>query len=382
MRPLLLLGCGLLICGCSRAKPVVMPTMKGGAATPAAGDTAVADAPKPPVANASKAGARKLVLDSGDGEAEVFSIAPNALEVAPRFVVEGAGKTQNSFTMARGPEKRNSSDFVVAGVAPQSQPPGSITQALPEGFSALPEFGASSDGWPLRIRGDADAAEMVFVPGGVSAQGINGGPDNAGPEHRVVLDPYYIDLHEVTAAQFEGFRTGVGDKRRIPPLARQAKNPREPALGMSWGDANGYAKWVKKELPTEAQWERAARGLESFVHPWGNGTHVWSRPRVPGQIELVGAFPTDQSPVGAVDMAGNAREWCADFYSDNYYQPKEVKNPTGPKTGGSQSLRVVKGNGPDWSVWARAGVPMSERPVDVGFRCVLVPTAPAPPKKA
>lgn len=384
MRILLLLACGLLVCGCSKAKPVVMPSMKGGAATapaasPAPEEPGAAGA-KPAVAGAKPGGAKPR-LDPAEGESELFSIAPSAQDVAPRYAVEGEGKTHNTFAMKRMPEGKNSSDFVIASAVPPAETLGSITQTLPAGFSALPEYGASSDGWPLRIRGDADAAEMVFVPGGVSTQGVNGGPANAGPEHRVMLDPFYIDVYEVTAAQYEAFRSGVSSKRRIPPLARQSKNPREPALGMSWGDANGYAKWVEKQLPTEAQWERAARGLEGFSHPWGNGVHVWPRTRVPGQLELVGAFPTDQSFCGAVDMAGNAREWCADFYSETYYQPKEAKNPTGPKTGGSQSLRVVKGNGPDWAVWARTGVPMSEHPLDVGFRCVLVPAPPAPAKK-
>ncbi|HEY2253006.1 MAG TPA: SUMF1/EgtB/PvdO family nonheme iron enzyme, partial [Planctomycetaceae bacterium] len=128
---------------------------------------------------------------------------------------------------------------------------------------------------------------------------------------------------------------------------------------------------------TEAQWEKAARGPDGFKYPWGNGPWIWERPRAPGQIDKVASFRGDESPYGALDMAGNAREWCSDWYVEKYYSQllaeggSTARNPTGPRNSGGTNMRVVKGGDPNWLVWARSGVLQNEHPNDVGFRCVL-----------
>ena len=218
---------------------------------------------------------------------------------------------------------------------------------------------------------------MALVPEGVFIQGSNSSVPQAAPEHGVLLDAFYIDLREVTSARYENFREAATEKTRVRRPSRPAKDPQEPVLGVTWAEAHAFSLWAKKDLPTEAQWEKAARGPDGFRYPWGNGPSIWQRLRIPGQIDKVASFRGDESPYGVIDMAGNAREWCTDWYTEKYYNQlmaeasSTARNPTGPKTSGGTNMRVVKGGDPNWFVWARSGVVQSEHPNDVGFRCVL-----------
>jgi formylglycine-generating enzyme required for sulfatase activity len=249
---------------------------------------------------------------------------------------------------------------------------------LPNGFTIVDEAGWSAEGLPHQIRCEKDGSIMVLVPAGSFLQGTNAGPPDTAPEHAVELDAFYIDQAEVSNSRFEKYRADVRDTKRVAAPVRSTGNPREPAMGIAWGDALAYAHWAGKELPTEAQWEKAARGASGFSYPWGNGRPVWQRARQPGQIDVAMSFPGDASPFGAFDLAGNAREWCADWYSDSTYKQAVSggvipKNPIGPKTSTAQRQRVVKGGSATWLLWSRAGVPLSDRPVDVGFRCAWTP---------
>lgn len=249
----------------------------------------------------------------------------------------------------------------------------------PDGFTPIESAGESESGLPWRIRCDEDGAVMALIPEGISIQGTNAGAfKNAAPEHGVMLDAFYIDLREVTYARYDKFRDATSDKRRVPRPARASLDPQEPVMGVTWAEAHAFAIWAGKDLPTEAQWEKAARGPDGFKFPWGNGPFIWQRRRDPGQIDRVASFPGDVSPYGVCDMAGNAREWCSDFYGEKYYSQllnesgSTARNPTGPKaSSGGSNLRVVKGGDPDWYVWGRTGISITERPNDVGFRCVL-----------
>lgn len=250
---------------------------------------------------------------------------------------------------------------------------------LPAHFTELPQYGYDPSGWPLRIQSSVDESVMVFIPAGVFTRGKDGADPHVGPEHSVYQGPYYIDLHEVTLQQFNAWRDSVTKSGGRPAAAPQNSqgNPQEPALGMLWRDAVAYLEYVHKELPTEAEWEKAARGPRGFDHPWGFGRPAWHQARQPGQISPVMQYPTDTSPFGVMDMAGNAREWCQDWYIPDAYSQavKEggeiPRNPAGPRRSGPQSLRVIRGNGSDWTLWHRSSGSLSDRLPDVGFRGVL-----------
>jgi formylglycine-generating enzyme required for sulfatase activity len=255
---------------------------------------------------------------------------------------------------------------------------------LPDGFSLIIADDVDETGMPRRIRCTVDDSEMALVPGGGFIQGIDGQAREAAPAHAAFVDTFYMDIYEITVGQYQRFREANADKRPQPCL-NESDPPDMPALGVSWQDALFYARWAGKELPTEAEWEKAARGDESFLYPWGNSRAIWGGRRVPGQIDPVGAFRNDRSVYGIYDLAGNAREWTADWFAEDAYvraktaDGSPVRNPEGPTRPSVPNQRVVKGAGDQgWHAWARGGLSMRETIPSVGFRLVLrIPPAEA-----
>jgi len=187
-----------------------------------------------------------------------------------------------------------------------------------------------------------DGAAMVWVPAGEFLMGSTDADKDARtdekPQHTVYLDGYWIYQTEVTAAQYRKFCQATG--RQLPGLPDWAKDD-HPIVNVSWEDAAAYAQWAGAALPTEAQWEKAARGTDARVYPWGND---WDGAKcvnsVGGGTKPVGGMPAGVSPYGCLDMAGNVWEWCADWYDGSYYKNTPSRNPTGPATG---TLRVLRG---------------------------------------
>jgi len=203
------------------------------------------------------------------------------------------------------------------------------------------------------------------------------------PVHKVYLDEYYIDKFEVTVSQFREFCRETNHKMPKQPVWNKDDHP---VVNVSWQDAAAYAKWARASLPTEAQWEKAARGTDGRRYPWGNerpnegGRYRCNyRPRHGkgdgyGYTAPVGSFPTGASPYGCMDMAGNVWEWCADWYDGDYYSKSPSRNPTGPPSGNERVLR-----GGSWVGHVRlvrSSLRLRHLPdnrgVSFGFRCVLV----------
>ena len=250
---------------------------------------------------------------------------------------------------------------------------------------------------------------MVRVPKGEFTMGTNDPQANSNqrPAHKVYLDAFYIDKHEVTNAQFEEFIFAGGYKKKkywtqagwefiqkerfyyIYPTREMYRidiplgygdntvstAPDHPVIGVSWYEAAAYAKWAGKRLPTEAEWEKAARGTnKKRLYPWGNKMDFKKLNYFPHQQMLrpVGSFPKGKSPYGVLDMAGSVWEWCADWYGENQYVQNEKKNPKGSATG---ELKILRGGGWDSiRLQLRCTHRHAEKPTHraytVGFRCV------------
>lgn len=260
----------------------------------------------------------------------------------------------------------------------------SIKLVLPSGFVVSADADVNERGFPSRIICEGDGAEMVLIDGGVFTQGTNSGPVDTGPQHLAFVEPFYMDRTEVTLEQFYLFETAVKTPRdkqqQDVPVPRRPTNSaasvRHPALGVSYKDAVNYAEFWGKSLPTEAEWERAARGANGNPYPWGFG-----RPAVSGRlfesIVPVASRPQDVTKSGLFDMAGNAREWVLDWYSADQYQDvarkdgTPVRNPEGPLKADKLGERVVKGSRDSWNLWTRGRANLRDSADDIGFRCVL-----------
>ncbi|MBI5789811.1 MAG: SUMF1/EgtB/PvdO family nonheme iron enzyme [Candidatus Schekmanbacteria bacterium] len=225
--------------------------------------------------------------------------------------------------------------------------------------------------------GVAEIADMIFIPKGEFGMGsANGLLPHESPKHAVSLEGFYIDKHEVSNAQYAGFMKAT---RRNPPAFwhdNDLNKPDQPVVGVSWNDAMAYAKWTGKRLPTEAEWEKAARGFDGRIYPWG---HDKSRELANGAGKAdgylftapVSSLAAGASPYGVLNLAGNVWEWCADWYGKNYYADSPSENPPGPASG---KLKVLRGGAWDSGDDSLRTTNRYAEPPDfwgnnVGFRC-------------
>lgn len=223
-----------------------------------------------------------------------------------------------------------------------------------------------------------DGAPMVLVPAGEFTMGSNEVEDEQ-PIHQVHLDAFYMDTFEVTTSRYASFlkATQLAPPRRWDEV-RLPRDADRPVIGVTWFMADNYCRWAGKRLPTEAEWEKAARGTDGRMYPWGNDEPTaehgnFGKPRWTGYETLtpVAKFKAGVSPYGMYDMAGNVWEWVADWYAANYYQTSPSKNPTGPDHGESRGLR-----GSGWNyegLLARSADRNHDDPTagisSYGFRC-------------
>ena len=231
-----------------------------------------------------------------------------------------------------------------------------------------------------KITWQKDGSEMALIPAGSFEMGDHlDGMSNA-PVHRVELDAFYMDVHEVTVGQFREFVNQSGySYNRWNDVAVYSPGDGYPMVYVSWNDATAYAKWAGKRLPTEAEWEYAARGgLNGKRYPWGDdithddanyagagGKDKW------GSCAPVGSFAANG--YGLYDMAGNVWEWCSDWYGSDYYSKSPLRNPQGPSSGSTRVLRGGSWYDPNFGQRA-AGRLFNFGPTDThgnfGFRCV------------
>ena len=246
----------------------------------------------------------------------------------------------------------------------------------------------------------ADDMVLIYAPAGEFQMGAREGDEQAEPDEMpmrtVTLDAFWIDRTEVTNAMFAKFLTAKGNEKwyeaESPDALISVLGPEwvvkkgfedHPVTEVTWSGAQAYCEWAGRRLPTEAQWEKAARGTDGRVFPWGSTqpncslANHWtgSRSCTDKGPAPVGSYQSGASPYNVWDLAGNVWEWVADWYSDTYYESAPNENPTGP---GNGSNKVMRGgsfeSGPRT---LRASDRNSEEPgvgrYRLGFRCAMPP---------
>jgi len=238
---------------------------------------------------------------------------------------------------------------------------------------------------PAEIVGH-DGVSMVLIPAGEFTMGSDKGDDDEQPVHRVFLDSYYIDKFEVTNGRFAKFVEAIhseppwGFEDRETPVIQAD----QPVRWVNWMEAIGYCLWVGKRLPTEAEWEKAARGTDGRVYPWGNdfptpAQAVFGLKEGTETVSPIGHREKGQSPYGVQDLAGNLYEWTTDWYDEEYYKKIPAINPHGPAEGATKVQRGGSYINTPYrlrSTFRTKGDPTEHEP-NVGFRCAQdVPSLP------
>jgi eukaryotic-like serine/threonine-protein kinase len=236
-----------------------------------------------------------------------------------------------------------------------------------------------------RIR-ESDGQVQVYVPEGEFTMGDDSPYPRNGPKHQVYLDAYWIDQTEITNIQYIAcVEAGMCEPPAETISYRRTEyygNPKYddyPVIYLLWGQAKSYCQWVGADLPTEAQWEKAARGTDGRTFPWGNSFP--EKNMINGMYSnkdtvKVGSFPLGASPYGALDMAGNVYEFVNDCDDPSYYEESPYRNPTGPEECWNEECHGMRGGAWSSSIGFLCTYQRSSKPENIwppsyeeGFRC-------------
>ena len=224
---------------------------------------------------------------------------------------------------------------------------------------------------------------MALVPAGEFMMGSSMGDADEQPMHRVYVETFFMDKYQVSVSQYARFLDATSQE--APPdwsIMNRSQHQKRPVANVDWPEAKAYCTWAGKRLPTEAEWEKAARGTDGRTYPWGNehptkffanvNQEHWNNHAA---LTPVGIFEDGKSPYGVYDMAGNVWEWVSDWYDPNYYTMSPSQNPTGPPRGESKVIRGGSwGSGPEALRSADREIHSpSFRGLGTGFRCAKTP---------
>ena len=235
--------------------------------------------------------------------------------------------------------------------------------------------------------------EMILIKGGEFTMGNDAAGSEERPAHGVTLDPFYIDSNEVTNAQYSAFLrrrswrvprvdSGIASWNRWTDAEFPPGFGDHPVVGVWWQDARAYCDWRGDRLPTEAEWEKAARGREGRPFPWGaeyvaGDANIGADEDGYPHTAPVGSFSEDATPDGVLDFGGNVSEWVHDWFEAEYYRRSPTKNPAGPAVPAGAGLRVVRGGNWSWTpaqarsslATRRTAWPPARAATTIGFRC-------------
>jgi serine/threonine protein kinase len=348
--------------------------------------------PAPPTVKVASAGAAPR---AGGIPKWVWGVAVVGLLIIVSVAAIGLGGL-SGVLRATHPQSTSAPPTDTASPPAQTPKPNTHTQsasAPPAGTSSgsrPPAASAPGEKWTS----PGDGMLLLFVPAGEFVMGSTEADKMAGgdekPAHMVYLDAFWIDRTEVTNAMYaqcvQARKCSDPPDKRSATRSRYYDNPQYanyPVIYVSWSDANTYCRWAGRRLPTEAEWEMAARGFstrpaEARIYPWGNQSPdriLLNFNRNVQDSTAVGSYAGDASPYGALDMAGNVAEWVADWYSATYYAGSPARNPTGP---GSGQYRVLRGGTWDSTAGSvrvayRSRLLPEDRYMQDGFRCAASP---------
>ncbi len=256
-----------------------------------------------------------------------------------------------------------------ATLEPSSTPTWTGTEVIEATLTFLPDYSV-----------DDKRVPMAYVPAGAFAMGSDRGSPDEQPIHSVHLDAFYIDKFEVTNRFYEAcVEAGV-----CPPVKKKSSATRTsyydhrryvrfPVIFVDWNMAQTYCEWREARLPTEAEWEKAARGGTNDIYPWGDDPdcNLANYGNCLGDTSSATIYDLGQSRYGVYNMAGNVWEWVSDWYADNYYGPAPQDNPPGPDTGNEKVLRggSWKDDYAEMRSVNREAQPPSYSSTTIGFRC-------------
>jgi eukaryotic-like serine/threonine-protein kinase len=281
--------------------------------------------------------------------------------------------------------------FLLTGCSP-------VQQTLT--LTALPTTTVSTLGIGSTLISEKDGMTLLYVPAGEFTMGGKAEETlaacqkfglsclldwfkNEEPPHKVYLDSFWIDQTEVINAMYAKC---VQDGKCVPPSSVKSYTrpsyygnsqfDNYPMINISWEDAKAYCSWANRRLPTEAEWEKTARGEDARAYPWGNddpNNDLLNYKHAMQDTTAVGKFPNGASPYGVLDMAGNVWEWVADWYDENYYAGSPTSNPLGPDSGMEKVMRGGAFGSAAFNV--RSAFRLVSAPADtyawVGFRCAM-----------
>jgi formylglycine-generating enzyme required for sulfatase activity len=228
-----------------------------------------------------------------------------------------------------------------------------------------------------------DGMVMAYVPSGEFSMGSNSGSSNERPVHTVYLDSYWIDKTEVTNRMYALCVSAGACQEPLGSISYSRSSyygnsdfDNYPVIYIDWDKAKTYCTWAERRLPTEAEWEKAARGTTNSTYPWGEevGCDKANALGCKGETSPVGEYELGKSPYGVFDMAGNVMEWVADWFSETYYESSPRENPLGPSSGRYHVLRGGSWKSIENSLRSAYRLGLTADTTNlylIGFRCAL-----------